>query len=90
MPLTKPKKFNQRYKYVKITIKTKIKFLKKVLLEGFSIRDVKIKIVSHPPSLILTIPLLKHSFVSTDPINLHMIWIFRLMKQVPPSTIIRL
>ena len=29
-----------RSKYAKIPVKTKLKFLRKVLLEGFSIRDV--------------------------------------------------
>lgn len=30
-----------RSKYAKIPLKTKLKFLRKIIIEGFSIRDVK-------------------------------------------------
>ena len=38
----KKRKPNNRLKYVKVPIKTKLKFLRKVILDGFSIKDVKV------------------------------------------------
>ena len=39
-----------RSKYAKILLKTKLKFLRKILTEGFSIKDVPICQSSQPPS----------------------------------------
>lgn len=45
----KRKHVGHRSKYTKVPIKTKLKFLKKVILEGISIKDVKpmLNIVRH-------------------------------------------
>jgi len=56
-----------RSKYAKIPIKTKIKFLKKVIQEGFSIRDVPFSWSSLLPSSTLITQLQKHSFDSISP-----------------------
>lgn len=48
MPEIKRRTSSKRSKYAKIPIKIKVKFLRKVLLEGFSIRDVTLIIGSHP------------------------------------------
>ncbi len=56
-----------RSKYAKTPLKTKLKFLRKVLLEGFSIRDVNNPLCSPPPSSTSTIPRPRPSSVSTRP-----------------------
>ena len=61
--------FNERNKYAKIPIKIKVKFLRKVVIDGLSIRDVKSFSLSPPPSLTSITPLPKHSFGSTGPIS---------------------
>jgi hypothetical protein len=45
----KKRKVGARSKYAKIPLRIKIKFLKKVINEGFSIRDVIIQKSSHRP-----------------------------------------
>jgi hypothetical protein len=49
-----------RSKYAKIPVKTKLKFLRKVLLEGFSIRDVDPIQIRPPPSSTSITPQPKH------------------------------
>lgn len=51
--------YNERCKYAKIPIKTKVKFLRKVLIDGLSIKDVTVDEFSHLPSSTSTIPLLR-------------------------------
>lgn len=46
-----------RSKYAKILLKTKLKFLKKIINEGYSIRDVKHFLNSLLPSTTSTTPL---------------------------------
>ena len=45
-----------RLKYAKIPVKTKLKFLRKVLLEGLSIRNVNTAQIRPPPSSTSTTP----------------------------------
>lgn len=57
-----------RSKYAKIPVKTKLKFLRKVLLEGFSIRDVIPPPSRLPPSSTSTTPPPRHSSANTRPL----------------------
>jgi len=70
-----------RSKYAKIPIKTKIKFLKKVIQEGFSIRDVPFSWSSLPPSSTSTTLLQKLSFASISQTVLTTTSIFPQKKQ---------
>jgi len=57
-----------RSKYAKIPLKTKLKFLKKIINEGYSIRDVKNFLNSLLPSTTSTTPLPRLSWGNIGPI----------------------
>ncbi len=57
-----------RSKYAKIPLKTKLKFLKKIIKQGYSIRDVKKILNSQLPSTISTTPLPRLSWGNIGPI----------------------
>lgn len=63
----KRKHVGQRSKYAKIPAKTKLMFLRKVIQEGFSIRDVPIIQTRRPLSSTSTTPQPRPSFDSTRP-----------------------
>lgn len=67
-----------RSKYAKIPLKTKVKFLRKVVVEGMSIRDVPIFEISPQSTMTSTTLLPRPWWGSTNPIcsntTLHSLW----------------
>lgn len=61
----------ERTKYAKILIKSKVKFLRKVVFDGLSIKDVGLFLLSQPPSLTSIIQQPRPSSDNTEPTNLN-------------------
>lgn len=79
--------FKERTKYAKILIKSKVKFLRKVVLDGLSIKDVELILLSRPQSLTSIIPRPRPSFVNTDPNNSNTICNFH--RKIKPKWLTR-
>ena len=75
-----------RSQYAKIPLKTKLKFLKKIINEGFSIKDVWIYWISRLRSTILTIPQPRLLWGNIGLISFNLAWISLLRIKFLPGT----